>query len=51
MEEAITREKLEELCDARDKICNFCENKEHCPKCQVTILADDAYACCQEINE
>lgn len=50
-EESITREELAELCDARDKICNFCENEEHCPKCQVKILIDDAYACCQDIDE
>lgn len=36
-----------ELCDARDKLCNFCEN-DACENCQVTRLIDDAYISCPE---
>lgn len=35
------REKFAELCDARDKLCAFCECDE-CEKCIVTRLIDDA---------
>lgn len=31
------------LCDARDKLCGFCEAGE-CEKCIVTRLIDDAFA-------
>lgn len=30
------------LCDARDKLCGYCESDE-CEKCIVTALIDDAY--------
>lgn len=33
---------LAELCDARDKLCGFCEANE-CEKCIVTQLIDDAF--------
>lgn len=38
---SIDREKLAELCDARDKLCAYCEADE-CEKCIVTRLIDDA---------
>ena len=31
-----------ELLDARDKLCSFCKNTDNCPKCQVTLLIDQA---------
>ena len=40
---AINKEQLAELCDARNKLCNFCENPDFCEKCQVTLLIDQAY--------
>lgn len=48
--EAITLDDLATLCDARDKLCSFCENTEDCSKCQVTRLIDDAYACCPDFD-
>lgn len=30
----ISREELVELCDARDKLCGFCENDEDCVRSQ-----------------
>lgn len=47
---AITREYLAELCDARDKICGFCEANQ-CEKCIVTNLINDAFAECVDIEE
>lgn len=47
---AITREELAELCDARDKLCNFCEADE-CEKCIVTNLINDAFAECDNNEE
>ena len=47
----INREELAELCDARDKLCGFCENDEDCEKCQVTRLIDDAYTDCPDIED
>ena len=41
------REYLAELCDARDKLCGFCEANE-CEKCIITKLIDDAF---NELNE
>ena len=38
----MTREQLAILCDARDKLCAFCEVNE-CENCIVTRLIDDAY--------
>lgn len=38
---------LAELCDARDKLCGFCEANE-CEKCIVTRLIDDAFSECDE---
>lgn len=35
------KEKLAELCDARNKLCAYCEVDE-CAKCIVTRLIDDA---------
>lgn len=46
----MTKDKLAELCDARDKLCNFCENDE-CERCIVTNLIDDAYAELDEDDE
>ena len=47
----INREELAELCDARDKLCGFCENDEDCEKCPVTRLIDDAYVDCPDIED
>ena len=44
------REELAELLDARDKLCGFCESDE-CEKCQITLLINDAYAECDDIEE
>ena len=46
----MSREELAVLLDARDKLCAFCENDE-CEKCQITLLVNDAYAECDEIDE
>lgn len=46
----MTREELAVLCDARDKLCNFCEN-DACENCQVTHLIDDAYGECEDEEE
>lgn len=40
----IDKDYLAKICDARDTLCAFCENTDFCPKCQVTLLVDDAYA-------
>jgi hypothetical protein len=34
-------EKLAKICDARDTLCNYCEN-DACEKCIVTLLVDQA---------
>ena len=36
------RKELAELCDARDRLCDFCEEDE-CDSCIVTRLVNDAY--------
>lgn len=43
----MTRDELAVLCDARDKLCGFCEAQE-CEKCIVTHLINDA---CNELPE
>lgn len=43
MSKPIDENTYTELLDARDKLCAYCENTENCPKCQVTVLIDDAY--------
>ena len=44
------RVELAELCDARDKLCGFCEADE-CEKCIVTRLIDDACAECDDYDD
>ena len=44
------KDELAVLLDARDKLCNFCEN-DYCEKCQVTLFIDDAYNECKEMEE
>lgn len=46
----MTRTELAELCDARDKLCGYCEANE-CEKCIVTTLIDDAFNECEEEEE
>ena len=46
----ITKGELAELCDARDKLCGFCEANE-CEKCIVTNLINDAINECEESEE
>lgn len=46
MSNPIDKETLAELCNARDILCNFCENNEDCDKCQITRLIDDAFDAC-----
>ena len=46
----MTREELESLLDARNKLCKFCEN-DACERCQVTLLINDAYAVYDELDE
>ena len=48
--EIMSREELAVLLDARDKLCGFCEN-DACEKCQVTLLIDDAFAECDELDD
>lgn len=48
---AIDRDELAELCDARDKLCGFCENTDACEKCQVTLLIDQAFSECEEYED
>lgn len=38
----MTRDELAVLCDARDKLCGYCQSDE-CEKCIVTTLIDNAY--------
>lgn len=35
--------RFEQLCEARKVLCTFCENKEACDYCQITLLIDQAY--------
>ena len=44
------RAELAELCDARAKLCAFCEAGE-CEWCIVSRLIDDAYNECDDIEE
>lgn len=46
MSNPIDKETLAEICNARDILCNFCENTEDCEKCQVTRLINDAFDAC-----
>ena len=46
----MSREELVELCDARDKLCAFCEN-DNCERCQVTVLINDAFVECDKLDE
>lgn len=46
----IDKEELAKICQARDTLCNFCENTD-CEKCQVTILINDAYNEVENNNE
>lgn len=46
MSNPIDKETLAELCNARDILCNFCENNEDCDKCQITRLIEDAFDAC-----
>ena len=41
--EKIDRKELAKICNARNTLCNFCEN-DACERCIVTQLVDDAYA-------
>lgn len=43
----IDKETLAEICNARDILCNFCENTEDCETCQVTRLINDAFDFCE----
>ena len=45
------REELAVLCDARDKLCGFCNNYDTCEKCQVTLLINQAYTECKEEDD
>jgi hypothetical protein len=47
----IDKDYLAKICDARDTLCAFCENTDLCPKCQVTLLVDDAYAEADDPND
>lgn len=38
----MTIEQYNEISEAADVLCNFCENDE-CEKCQVTLLVEQAY--------
>ena len=44
------RAELAVLCDARDKLCAFCEAEE-CEWCIVTRLIDDAYNECEDLED
>ena len=46
----MSREELAVLLDARDKLCGFCEN-DACEKRHITLLVNDAYAECDEVDE
>ena len=46
MSNPIDKETLAEICNARDILCNFCENTEDCETCQITRLIDDAFGAC-----
>lgn len=44
------RAELAVLCDARDKLCSFCEANE-CERCIVNRLIDDAWNECDDKDE
>ena len=46
----ITKDKLNELCDAQAKLCSFCEVDE-CEHCIVNHLINDAYNECPEAED
>lgn len=46
MNNPIDKETFAEICNARDILCNFCENTEDCETCQVTRLINDAFDSC-----
>lgn len=48
---SIDREELAEILNGRDKICGFCNNYDFCPKCQVTLLVDQAFAACEDYDD
>lgn len=47
MKRQISKAELAALCDARDKLCGFCEADE-CSWCIVPRLIDDAHNECEE---
>lgn len=46
----MTKNELAVLLNARDKLCNFCNN-DNCEKCQITLLINDAYNECEELED
>lgn len=46
----MSRDELDDLLDAREKLCGFCKN-DACEKCQVTLLINNAYAEYDKIGE
>lgn len=47
---SITKAQLEELCDAKNKLCDFC-NVDNCEICVITDLIRDAFNECDELQE
>lgn len=47
----MSEEKLNNLCNARNVLCEFCENYDACGTCQVTLLIDQAYVECDKNDE
>ena len=47
MKKKIDKTELAVLCDARDKLCDFCES-DGCSGCIVTRLINDAYNECED---
>lgn len=39
----ISEKTYEEIIKAGNTLCAYCENEDDCPKCQVTLLIDDAH--------
>ena len=45
----MTAQEYEKLQEAFDTVCNFCESAD-CEKCQITILAEDAYVEAEKLS-
>lgn len=47
----VSEEVFKDLNEARNVLCNYCENHDACDCCQVTLLMDQAYVECSKASE